>query len=70
MKELAAIKNMLQLLDDDFVWFHAEECTYLESLKQPPVRDQLAIRYTEALNEVEQWKYIVLWYIFIVIECN
>ncbi|KAG1887724.1 hypothetical protein F4604DRAFT_1674896 [Suillus subluteus] len=46
------IKNELQLTDDDFPRFLCEECKYLESLKELPVRDSLCIRYVEVLDEL------------------
>ncbi|KAG0702916.1 hypothetical protein DFH29DRAFT_804333 [Suillus ampliporus] len=53
--ELTIIKAELQLTDDDFPRFLHEECNYLESLKELPVKDNLCIRYVEVLDElVEQ----------------
>ncbi|KAG8219274.1 hypothetical protein J3R82DRAFT_115 [Butyriboletus roseoflavus] len=52
--EFVVIKNMLQLLDNNFVQFYAEERVYLKFLKQLPLWDQLAIQYTEVLDKVEQ----------------
>ena len=56
--ELVTIKQTLQLDDDDFVKFHAEERAYLESLCHLPIKDQLSIRYAEVLDELEQRKYV------------
>ncbi|KAI6011388.1 hypothetical protein PISMIDRAFT_55938, partial [Pisolithus microcarpus 441] len=50
--ELDVIKKEYNLIDDDFVRFHADERSYLENLKQPAVRDQLLIRYWDAAREV------------------
>ncbi|KAG2140551.1 hypothetical protein DEU56DRAFT_870908 [Suillus clintonianus] len=47
--ELTIIKAELQLTDDDFPRFLHEECNYLESLKELPVKDNLCIRYVEEL---------------------
>ncbi|KAF8834720.1 hypothetical protein BDN67DRAFT_985127 [Paxillus ammoniavirescens] len=51
--ELAVIKATFQLTDEDFPHFHAEECAYLESLKQPACEDQLAIHYVQVLDDLE-----------------
>ncbi|KIK32737.1 hypothetical protein CY34DRAFT_46082, partial [Suillus luteus UH-Slu-Lm8-n1] len=50
--ELSVIKAELGITDHDFSQFILQERAYLESLKQPPVRDQICIRYVEALDEL------------------
>ncbi|KAG2741541.1 hypothetical protein P692DRAFT_20880086 [Suillus brevipes Sb2] len=52
--ELTAIKAELNILDEDFPRYLQEERTYLDSLKQPPARDQICIRYVEALDELAE----------------
>lgn len=52
--ELTVIKAELSLTDDDFPRFLKEEHDYLDGLKQPPVRDQLCIRYVEVLDELAE----------------
>ncbi|KAG2344688.1 hypothetical protein BDR05DRAFT_881957, partial [Suillus weaverae] len=47
--ELTVIKAELQLTDNDFPQFLHEECAYLESLKELPVKDNLCICYVEVL---------------------
>ncbi|KIJ59498.1 hypothetical protein HYDPIDRAFT_177795 [Hydnomerulius pinastri MD-312] len=54
--ELGVVKATFQLTNNDFRHLHAEECTYLELLKQPPIEDQLAIHYVQALDELETYK--------------
>ncbi|KAI6011365.1 hypothetical protein BKA83DRAFT_4467060 [Pisolithus microcarpus] len=54
--ELDVIKKEYNLIDDDFVRFHADERSYLENLKQPAVRDQLLIRYVQILDELEAYR--------------
>ena len=51
---------MLQLTDDDFTGFLNDEREYLISLKQPPLQDQLRVRYVEVLNELEEGRYVLL----------
>ncbi|KAG2339225.1 hypothetical protein BDR05DRAFT_977789 [Suillus weaverae] len=41
--ELSAIKAELDITDDDFPQYILQECAYLDSLKQPPTRDQICI---------------------------
>ncbi|KAG1846898.1 hypothetical protein F4604DRAFT_1884124 [Suillus subluteus] len=50
--ELSAIKLELNITDNDFLCYFEQECAYLHSLKEPPARDQLCIRYVEALDEL------------------
>ncbi|KIJ58421.1 hypothetical protein HYDPIDRAFT_178073 [Hydnomerulius pinastri MD-312] len=52
--ELTIIKEQYHLSDEDFVRFHAKERKYLDSLKQPPIRDELLIRYVDVLDELEK----------------
>jgi hypothetical protein len=54
--ELTIIKAELSLTDDAFPQFLKEEHAYLDGLKQPPVRDQLCIRYVEVLDELAEWR--------------
>ena len=54
--ELTVIKAELSLTDDDFPQFLKEEHNYLDGLKQPPVRDQLCIRYVEVLDKLAEWR--------------
>ncbi|KAI5990638.1 hypothetical protein EDD15DRAFT_2170207 [Pisolithus albus] len=51
--ELDIIKKEFNLVDDDFIRFHADEHKYLTNLKQPALHDQLLIRYTQILDELE-----------------
>ncbi|KAI6027772.1 hypothetical protein BKA83DRAFT_4462509 [Pisolithus microcarpus] len=51
--ELDIIKKEFNLIDDDFIWFHVDECKYLANLKQPVLHDQLLICYTQILDELE-----------------
>ncbi|KAG1747847.1 uncharacterized protein EDB91DRAFT_1048296 [Suillus paluster] len=52
--ELSAIKAELDITDDDFPRYLHQEHVYLDSLKQPPVRDQTHICYVEALDELTE----------------
>ncbi|KAG1770136.1 hypothetical protein EV702DRAFT_978293 [Suillus placidus] len=52
--ELDTIKRELGLSDGDFPGFFAEERIYLDTLKHPPPRDQLCIRYVEVLDELTE----------------
>ena len=47
---------MLKLTDEDFQRFLTEERTYLTSLKQPSLDEQLKIRYVQILDELEERK--------------
>jgi len=49
---------VLCLTDEDFYRFVAEERAYLHSIRQPPLRDQLSIRYVQVLDELEERKYV------------
>ena len=51
---------MLQLTNDDFTGFLNDEREYLISLKQPPLQDQLHVRYVKVLNELEERRYVLL----------
>ncbi|OAX32642.1 hypothetical protein K503DRAFT_852090 [Rhizopogon vinicolor AM-OR11-026] len=53
--ELSIIKGELHLDDRDFMKFYDEEKLYLDSLKQPPIRDRLCIRYVEVLDDLESF---------------
>ncbi|KAG1748016.1 hypothetical protein EDD22DRAFT_736761, partial [Suillus occidentalis] len=50
--ELTAIQEALNLTDTDFIHYHAQECKYLEGLKQTPVKDHLSIYYIGVLDEL------------------
>ncbi|KAG1770315.1 hypothetical protein EV702DRAFT_978258 [Suillus placidus] len=52
--ELSAVKQALNLTDADFIRFRADEKSYLESLKEPPLQDRLQIRYVQVLNELAE----------------
>ncbi|KAG1800236.1 uncharacterized protein HD556DRAFT_1230306 [Suillus plorans] len=52
--ELVTIKAELSLTDEDFYQFYKEEYDHLDSLKLPPVRDQLCIHYVEVLDELAE----------------
>ncbi|KAG0699233.1 hypothetical protein DFH29DRAFT_983620 [Suillus ampliporus] len=39
--ELSSLEGVLNLTHADFVHFHKEECSYLDGLKEPPVKDRL-----------------------------
>ncbi|KAG2140768.1 hypothetical protein BD769DRAFT_1626225 [Suillus cothurnatus] len=52
--ELSTIKSELNITDDDFLRYFEQERTYLHSLKEPPARDQICIRYVEALDELTE----------------
>ncbi|KIK11196.1 hypothetical protein PISMIDRAFT_19737, partial [Pisolithus microcarpus 441] len=54
--ELDVIKKEYNLIDDDFVRFHADERAYLENLKQPAIHDQLLIHYVQILDELEAYR--------------
>ena len=47
---------MLKLTDEDFQHFLTEERTYLTSLKQPSLDEQLKIWYIQILDELEERK--------------
>ena len=55
-EELGNLGSQLNLMDEDFQWFHAEERAYLELSKQPPIRDQLCIKYVQVLDSLETCK--------------
>lgn len=52
--ELAVLKAKLSLTDDDFLSFLADEHAYLVSLKRPPERDEIKIRYVQVIDELEE----------------
>ncbi|KAJ8580560.1 hypothetical protein M405DRAFT_708220, partial [Rhizopogon salebrosus TDB-379] len=52
--ELSILKDTLGLTDADFIRFHSEERSYLDSLKNPPPRELLQIRYVEVLDELAE----------------
>jgi len=56
--DLTLLKTVLCLTDEDFYCFVAEERAYLHSIRQPPLRDQLSIRYVQVLDELEERKYV------------
>ncbi|KIM61369.1 hypothetical protein SCLCIDRAFT_122131 [Scleroderma citrinum Foug A] len=57
-EELMILKSQLNLTDADFQQFHEEECTYLKLSKDPPIQDQLCIKYVDVLDELETWKLV------------
>ena len=57
--ELTILKTALNLTDDDFPWFIAEERTYLNSLKHPPPQDMVRICYVQVLDDLEEKRYIL-----------
>ncbi|KAG2052119.1 hypothetical protein BDR06DRAFT_983288 [Suillus hirtellus] len=50
--ELSSLKGVLNLTHADFVHFHEVECSYLDGLKEPPVKDHVSIQYVQALDQV------------------
>jgi hypothetical protein len=52
--ELTALKGVLNLSDTDFLHFHEQERSYLDGLKELPPKDQVSIRYIQALDEVAE----------------
>lgn len=50
--ELKVLQSVLGITDDDFRRFHEEERRHLDNLKQPPLQDQLRIRYVSVLDEL------------------
>ncbi|KAG2114526.1 hypothetical protein DEU56DRAFT_933756 [Suillus clintonianus] len=50
--ELSSLEGVLNLTHTDFVRFHKEERSYLDGLKEPPVKDRVSVRYVQALDEV------------------
>ncbi|KAG1864584.1 hypothetical protein C8R48DRAFT_747867 [Suillus tomentosus] len=52
--ELATLKGVLNLSDTDFLHFHEQERSYLDGLKELPLKDQVSIRYIQALDEVAE----------------
>ncbi|KAI6010143.1 hypothetical protein BKA83DRAFT_4467612 [Pisolithus microcarpus] len=54
--ELDIVKKEFNLIEDDFIRFHADERKYLADLKQPALHDQLLIRYTQILDELEVYR--------------
>ncbi|KAG2056750.1 hypothetical protein BDR06DRAFT_981178 [Suillus hirtellus] len=52
--ELSAIKQALNLTDTDFARFHTEERSYLESLQEQPLSNQLQIRYIQVLDDLNE----------------
>lgn len=57
--ELVILKPALHINDDNFSHFLSDEFTYLNSVQQPPWREQISIRYVQVLDELEEWKYIL-----------
>ena len=55
-EELRDLRSQLNLTDEDFQRFHTEEHAYLELSKQPPIQDQLCIKYVQVLDELETRK--------------
>lgn len=56
--ELAILKSKLNLTDNDFFHFLAKEHAYLLSLKQLLQQHKLKVHYVQALNDLEEKKYI------------
>jgi hypothetical protein len=52
--KLSTIKSELNITDNDFLRYFEQERTYLHSLKELPARDQIFIRYVEALDELTE----------------
>ncbi|KAI6096637.1 hypothetical protein F5141DRAFT_1011890, partial [Pisolithus sp. B1] len=52
--ELSFLKAALNLTDNDFPRFIAEECLYLSSLKQPPAQDAQKVCYVQVLDDLEE----------------
>ncbi|KAI5980558.1 hypothetical protein EDD15DRAFT_2187736 [Pisolithus albus] len=52
--ELAVLKTALNLTNDDFPRFLAEERIYLTSFKQPPLQDAQRICYVQVLDDLEE----------------
>ncbi|KAG2108909.1 uncharacterized protein F5147DRAFT_773245 [Suillus discolor] len=50
--ELFSLEGVLNLTHADFIRFHKEERSYLDGLKEPPVKDCVSVRYVQALDEV------------------
>lgn len=57
--ELSALEGVLNLTDVDFIHFHEQERSYLDGLKEPPVKDQISVRYIQSLDEVAVCQYII-----------
>jgi hypothetical protein len=57
--ELALLKDELYLTDDDFPQFLVEERSYLTSLKQLPQEEAIKLRYVQALEDLEEKKYVL-----------
>ncbi|KAI5994436.1 hypothetical protein EDD15DRAFT_2387767 [Pisolithus albus] len=47
----------LNITDDDFPRFIAEERSYLSSLKEPPAQDVQRVRYVQVLDDLEEKRY-------------
>ncbi|KAG1751747.1 hypothetical protein EDB19DRAFT_1903707 [Suillus lakei] len=49
--ELSSLEGVLNLTHTDFIHFHKEECSYLDGLKEPHVKDCVSVQYVQALDE-------------------
>ncbi|KAI9573738.1 hypothetical protein HD554DRAFT_2012577, partial [Boletus coccyginus] len=52
--ELVILKTKLNLTDNNFLCFLAEECAYLLFLKQLPQQDETKICYVQVLDDLEK----------------
>jgi hypothetical protein len=50
--EFSALKDVLNLTHADFIHFHEQEHSYLNGLKEAPLKDRVSVRYVQALDEV------------------
>ena len=57
--ELSALEDVLNLTHADFDHFHEQERSYLEGLKEPPLKDHISVRYIQALDEVAVRQYVI-----------
>lgn len=56
--ELSILKMKLNVTDNDFLHFLAEEHAYFLSLKQLPEQHETKICYVQVLNDLEDRRYI------------
>jgi hypothetical protein len=54
--ELSAIKQELQVTDDDFTRHFGEEKQYLDNLVQPPIIEEVKINYVRALGILDRFQ--------------
>ena len=50
---------MLNLTHADFDCFHEQERSYLDGLKEPPLKDHISVQYIQALDEVAVRQYVI-----------